>query len=176
MISYSHGVNTFAVAQGTTLVADGHFHHVAGTFDCTSLRVFLDGKEETTISPCRPLGRGVPDTFNGPVSLGLDVPNDPVWWPLEGLVDEPALYDRALTASEIALIANAGSTGKCPSSDSPLIGGQVTGVTPISVTCRNVSSGQEIEVMLNGSTSWNCTALLALPGELIEQTVRGPAD
>jgi hypothetical protein len=32
----------------------------------------------------------------------------------DGLIDEPTVYDRALTATEIAAIAAAGSAGKCP--------------------------------------------------------------
>lgn len=83
----------------------GAFHHVAATLDGTTARLFIDGQVVTTALQAR-------TPFNS---------NDPLWiaginngfntWP--GLVDEVAIYNRALSAAEILSIYNAGANGKC---------------------------------------------------------------
>src|SRR5262249_19671539 len=35
------------------------------------------------------------------------------WFPFTGVIDEPSIYNRALTGTEVAALFNAGSAGKC---------------------------------------------------------------
>ncbi len=104
-----------------TGVWDGKWHHVAGTYDATAVRLFLDGTE---------VGTGTPVTT--PIAYGLSgwtiVTNDLVHWRLQpvlhravcpddqhfiGGVDEVEIFERALPQEKIARIFAAGQAGKC---------------------------------------------------------------
>jgi hypothetical protein len=78
----------------------GVFQHVAGTYDGSAMRLYLDGAEIGTL-----MAGGTVDTGDG-VVLGAGPT-------LDGLLDEVEIYDRALSASEIQAIYDAGSEGKC---------------------------------------------------------------
>jgi hypothetical protein len=79
----------------------GVFHHVAGTYDGGLMRLFLDGA---------PVGALL---VSGTVAAGEWVNFSSMDEPLDGLLDEVTIYDRALTAAEIQAIFEAGSAGKC---------------------------------------------------------------
>jgi hypothetical protein len=77
--------------------------HLAGTFDGTTYRFFIDGQlvaaaagtlGPTNVAPLLIGGSGTCATF-------------------EGLIDEVEIFNRALSTSEIQAIFNAGSAGKC---------------------------------------------------------------
>jgi hypothetical protein len=78
----------------------GEWYHVAGTYDGSTMRLYLNGEflDSHDVS-------GTLLCWNG-VHLS--------WWnePLDGLLDEVAIYNRALSAEEIYAIYEAGSSGK----------------------------------------------------------------
>jgi hypothetical protein len=89
---------------------DGKWHHVAGTFDETTVRLYIDGMQ---------VGNGTPAalTINYDMTVGNDLaignylsPGGP--WGFVGLIDELSTYNRALSVSEIKTIYNSGSAGK----------------------------------------------------------------
>jgi hypothetical protein len=95
-------------------VFNGNWHFVAGTYDGTTVRLFIDGQE---------VGTGTPAT--GAITYGLSSTNDLFFgtypestckaqFHYNGLLDEVELFSRALTLTEIQAIYNAGSAGKCP--------------------------------------------------------------
>jgi hypothetical protein len=79
---------------------DGNWHNVIGTFDGSTVRLYLDGKE---------VGSGTPD--NGSISYGLDNGNDLMvgnyggcsGLGFSGSVDEVKVFNRALGPQEIRL-------------------------------------------------------------------------
>jgi len=79
----------------------GVFHHVAGTYDGSAMRLYLDGVEVGSLA--------VSGTVSTATSVALSFPVET----LDGLLDEVEIYDRALTAPEIAAIFAAGDAGKC---------------------------------------------------------------
>ena len=84
------------------LLQTGVWHHVAGTYDGSYMRLYLDGVE---------VGN---QEYTGFVSDGngrtrISNPGEPI----NGLIDEASLYNRALDTSEIQTIYDAGSAGKC---------------------------------------------------------------
>jgi hypothetical protein len=97
------------------LVPLGRWVHVAFTYDSNStLRLYMDGKEmgQKTSKRKRRHGR-----LTGPVFIGAGV--DAVERPdptqqLSGAVDEVAIYDRTLTADEIAALAVGGQPRLSP--------------------------------------------------------------
>ncbi len=79
----------------------GVFHHVAGTYDGSVMRLYLDGVEVGNLA------------VSGTVSTITSVQLSFAVEALDGFLDEVEIYDRALTAPEIAAIFAAGAAGKC---------------------------------------------------------------
>ncbi|RME45295.1 MAG: VWA domain-containing protein [Chloroflexi bacterium] len=88
--------------------------HVALTFDGSTARTYINGnlaKEITGLS-------GVVTTTSGPLKIGSRSDENTTKNPRDqfnGLIDELAIYGRALSANEIHNIFIAGSAGKCAS-------------------------------------------------------------
>jgi tetratricopeptide (TPR) repeat protein len=80
----------------------GHFHHVAGSYDGSVMRLYLDGRE---VGSFEILG----EVASGASFVGMGSPGEP----LDGLLDEVSIYDRALANEEIQAIFEAGNAGKC---------------------------------------------------------------
>jgi Concanavalin A-like lectin/glucanases superfamily len=81
-------------------VWNGQWHNVVGTYDGSSLRLYVDGRQ---------VGSGTPDT--APIAYGLPTSNnlaigDYPWCPesdFNGSIDEVKVFNRALGSQEIAL-------------------------------------------------------------------------
>ena len=95
--------------DGNTQVQLNTWYHVAMTYDGSYLRLYVNGvldKEQyrsgSLITTSVPLRIGGSDS--GP------------WgnYKFQGLIDEPSVYNRALTQPEISQICGAGPAGKCP--------------------------------------------------------------
>jgi hypothetical protein len=79
------------VVVGSTVLNDGRWHHVAMTYDGTELRLFVDGLLEGS-----PLAvSGVLSKSQSALQIGI---RDQYFY---GDIDEVALYNRALTATEV---------------------------------------------------------------------------
>lgn len=90
-------------------VFDGAFHHVAATWDSQLITLYFDGAPIATAPSQGGLLNPVTTTlFRLGAKSGL---GDPFWF--TGVMDEPSVWNRALTASEVGAIQNAGSAGKC---------------------------------------------------------------
>jgi PKD repeat protein len=76
------------------------FHHVAGTYDGSVMRLYLDGVDVGNLA------------VSGTVATGDGVNLSSQWDPMDGLIDEVGIYNRALSVDEIQAIYNAGSAGK----------------------------------------------------------------
>jgi hypothetical protein len=114
-------------AQVSTTFAAGTWHHVAGTYDLTApvgtaQKLYLDG---TLVSSA--CGPSTPSDICTPVSINyqsaaIEVgrvinsanfpPSQAAPYYFKGQIDEIEVFNRALSASEIQAIYNAGSAGK----------------------------------------------------------------
>lgn len=109
----SHNLNS-----ATGIIATNQFQHVALTYDKASgaACLYCNGSLVATNN----LG-----TFTPQTSFDLFLGNRPSGFfagdYFQGEIDEPSLYNRALSADEIAAIYNAGSNGKCTASTPPEI-------------------------------------------------------
>ncbi|MDB6035005.1 MAG: hypothetical protein JWM16_5343, partial [Verrucomicrobiales bacterium] len=99
------------------IIQSGVWQHVALTYDKASgiARIYRNG----AVVAQQSLG-----SFSPRTGLGYDLylgfratPGFPIRY--AGLMDETAIYGRALGSSEIAAIFNAGSSGKCPGTTPP---------------------------------------------------------
>jgi CSLREA domain-containing protein len=105
----------FGTICGPTSVADGNFHLVTGVYEGSGTnlaRVYVDDTE--VVSGTLDL---VPDTGTGSQWKIGDFQEG--GGSFNGTIDEVDIYNRALSASEIAAIYNAGSNGKCMLTPTP---------------------------------------------------------
>src|SRR5205823_7272974 len=89
----------------TPSVTDTNWHHVAVTKNGSNIVFYIDGAGQT--GPAYDPGF----TFEQNVIIGAS--NDALLAGFLGLIDEVSIYNRALSADEIAGIYRAGSAGKC---------------------------------------------------------------
>ncbi|MGH9281038.1 MAG: Ig-like domain-containing protein [Acidimicrobiales bacterium] len=101
-------------AISTTTLSPGEWHHVAGTFDLASqaFALYVDGVAQ----PFQLDGTTVSSIMDSTTDVRIGtIRNQPGGFEgfFDGLIDEVQLFARALGASEINAIADAGSAGKC---------------------------------------------------------------
>jgi len=92
-INHTSG-NAWQSTKGTTVIADGVWHHVASTYDGAFLRGYTDGSMEAEMATSVP-----PDHNTDPVRIGR--------WAgargdfIKGIIDEVAILNEALSEDEI---------------------------------------------------------------------------
>jgi hypothetical protein len=101
-----NGLGSYAVALNPAVVTDGLWHHVAAATDGAHAVLYVDGVAGTAPS----LSGFWPNTTR-PLYIGRDSAFSDRFF--SGLVDEVSIYNRALSATEVQAIYNAGSAGKC---------------------------------------------------------------
>jgi hypothetical protein len=94
-------------ASSTTSISIGQFYHVAGTYDGSNVKLYVNGVLEATAPATLMLDYGTQPVFLG--SSG----NAFFDGKLNGVLDEVEIFSRALAQSEIQAIVAADSAGKC---------------------------------------------------------------
>jgi hypothetical protein len=97
------------VAYSTTPLVVGEFYHVVGTYDGSSVTLYVNGALEGQSAASVTVDYGTRPVFIG--TSGETVFDGK----LNGVVDEVSIYNRALEASEVAALHGAGGAGKCSS-------------------------------------------------------------
>ena len=158
---------------------DGKWHHVAGTFDGTSVRLYVDGTQvgEGTLGFFFPIGYGLfpsndllAGRYDGCGATGWD-----------GAIDEVRVWDRALGTDEVSASAAMGSDsadelGTASSGDESIVFTShfATPGGPIVLSIES-SSGQrtiasvEVEASKKGGVSCGGTPCPSFP-----RTATGP--
>jgi hypothetical protein len=101
-------VSSYPVSAGTG-VFDGNWHMAAGTFDGTSVRLYVDGKEVGATEAHDSINYGIDDVNRfqvGQYSAQAGCGPSSIF---PGAMDEVRMYDRALSATEIGRMAAATS-------------------------------------------------------------------
>lgn len=111
---YFYGHN--ADLSGTTTLLPNTWYHGAVTYNGTTVKLYVNGQLENQAA----IALNTVIDSNG-ITIGHR-PGGAFW---TGQIDEPTLYDRELSDSEIDAIYNAGSSGKCSNVCSPLPSGAV---------------------------------------------------
>jgi len=108
--------NIVKSTDGTTGITAGTWHYVAGTYDNTGQKLYLDGVlvgSSLNFGPIQyqPAALQFGTVFNtADFTPGVSNPNHTYYF--DGQLDEIEIHNRALSASEIQAIFNAGSAGK----------------------------------------------------------------
>lgn len=109
------GTNFVESPDAGSEIWDGNWHHVMGTYDGSMVRLYVDGVE---------VGNGTPTNlqidYNLPTSNDLFIGtygnlNTQYQYFFNGLVDEPSVFNRALSPADVQKIFAAGSAGKAGS-------------------------------------------------------------
>ena len=79
----------------TASITNGTFAFIAGTYDGTTARIYINGLPDATATT----SSGAIDTTNDPVWLGEASDGGGNWF--KGIIGEAAIYNRALPANEI---------------------------------------------------------------------------
>jgi hypothetical protein len=110
------GGSDHIISTGGGVVVPNNYQHIAVTYDKTTGMAVLyrNGSAVQTSS----LGGFTPQTSYA-FHLGSRVSGAGPGAYLGGTLDEPSLYNRALSGAEIAAIYQAGNTGKCPPAPTP---------------------------------------------------------
>ncbi len=82
-----------ATFSGSAIIADGTWHHVAGVYDGSDMVLYVDGTEDARLT----IGSQTLAT-TAPLTLGSGISSDV----FAGTLDAVRIYDRALSALEIA--------------------------------------------------------------------------
>lgn len=80
--------------SGNDTISLKKWHHVAGTFDGKAMKIFIDGEEKVTCPFAGKLG-----TTNDVLQIGAYTPKNCVYF--HGIIDEVAIYNRAIDVKEI---------------------------------------------------------------------------
>ena len=95
----SDGANQIFLGSDTdTRLTPGRWQHIAGTYDGTTQRLFLDGEQVAQ----KTIAVDIVVT-TGPLRMGSEAPGSDNHY--AGLIDDVAVYDRALSEQEVRYVA-----------------------------------------------------------------------
>ena len=132
---------TATVLNSTTTVAVGQWYHLAATYDGATAKLYVNGVLESTVvhgfaldHTTNPLVIGRTGQDGDPGEVNFDAA-------FNGLIDEPTIFNRALSASEVGQLA-AASYDTASSSTLTIPTGKFIG--PVSVSGSGVLNGSGI--------------------------------
>jgi hypothetical protein len=106
-----YGTTTTIVIYSPNPVPINQWTHFVDTYDGSSVKIYLNGVLQTEAAYNLGIFQGNSEVGIG-ASVGQGTPGQFIS-PFKGKIDEISVYNRALTASEVQAIYNAGSAGKC---------------------------------------------------------------
>lgn len=87
--------------EASTVLTPGVWYHIVGTYDGTTMRIYVNAVEENTVAK-------IGDVRTGPVDIWLgDQPGDPGSRPTDGKMADVRVYNRVLNPEEIQAIFHA---------------------------------------------------------------------
>ena len=104
-----------ATVLSTNSLQVSQWTHFAATYDGSNLRIYVNGVCQNQTAYNKGLFPGTNDLLIGAALVN----GGQVLSPFAGLIDEPSVYSRALSAAEIQGIYLAGSAGKCEPAPTP---------------------------------------------------------
>jgi Concanavalin A-like lectin/glucanases superfamily len=104
-VSQNNGLTYSMSPDAGAGVWNGQWHFVAGTYDGSAVRMYLDGRQVGTgTAATGPLQYGLPDSND--VTIGDYWTGCPGFFDFPGSIDEPNVWNGALTQSQIQTLMN----------------------------------------------------------------------
>ena len=103
LIFQAHNGTGYKVANYTSFSEDTNWHHVAGVFSATAIKLYLDGAE---VASATYSSTTLNDSENEEVVIGADSDVASTDHHFNGNIDEVAIWSSALSATEITQIYN----------------------------------------------------------------------
>lgn len=97
-VYFSQGANQWRGAIGETVISDEEWHHIAGSYDLDRLLLYVDGVLDGEGDH-----DGKPDFMDDPFMIGSGE-----IWPFLGIIDDVGIFNKALSADDIAKIMDNG--------------------------------------------------------------------
>jgi hypothetical protein len=137
-LSADGSAGAIIAVTSTNSLPTNQWSHVAGTYDGSTIRVYINGNVQASTAWPFGIYPGVADLCIGAALIAQSH--------FTGAIDELSLYNRALSSNELLSIYFNGTTGKCANAISPVIDTQ-----PLSQT---VGAGSNVvfSVKAGGST------------------------
>jgi hypothetical protein len=135
---------------------NNNWKHVAGTYDGSAVKLYVDGALVATTSYTGAIKYNLPtnnDLLIGKYYATACPDNGTNNYAFEGAIDEVELFDRALAASEIYEIYDAGAYGKCK-----YIRVDICIRGKLKHNCRQVSNGL-VTIIILGRTDFDVTQI-----------------
>jgi hypothetical protein len=112
-LQFAVDASTSASVESSSEIPLGQFSHVAGTWDGSTLRLYINGALDAQNTPgAVPFDSTCPFYIGGIYNTNLGNCNN-IGGFFNGVVDDVSYYSRALADGEISYIFHAGSLGKC---------------------------------------------------------------
>ena len=100
--AFADGSN-FYTTTGNTSLNTGQYYHLVATYDGSTLKIYLDGSEDGSNSVS-----ATPAQTSDSLKIGYEPDNDGDRRH-NGLLDDPRVYNKALTATEVSNLYSTGS-------------------------------------------------------------------
>jgi hypothetical protein len=102
------GTNVYEL-QSSSQLSTGTWYHIAAVYDGNNQAIYINGVQDASVT----IGSKTLYTNPSyPLHIGAAIESC-AFYPLAGLIDELEIFNRALGASEIQAIFDAGTAGKC---------------------------------------------------------------
>lgn len=103
-VTFSLDIGGWGDHWSNAVVPTNQWSHVAGTYDGSKVRIYINGLPDADYGRTGSIASSADE-----LTLGFRTYDEAY----NGLIDEVEIFNRALSAKEIAAIYNAGSMGKC---------------------------------------------------------------
>ncbi len=106
-----YGTVSTVVIQSTNVIPVNQWTHFVDTYDGSTVKIYINGVLQVEAAYSLGIFQGT-DAVGIGASVGGGTPGQ-FLSPFGGKIDEISLYNRALSASEVQALYNAGGAGKC---------------------------------------------------------------
>lgn len=132
----AHNGASHQLSAPTNLANPNSWNHLAASYDGVTKRLYVNGSLVATAVVNLPISY---DVNPAPLTIGADWENSVPSYRFNGFVDEPTLYNRALSDGEISAVFNAGVGGKIKSAATAAGANSQSIVNDATITFQNVS-------------------------------------